>query len=53
MLLEAKQLFKEEGAGYIVDNFDTYISVVLNASQVSTDIQMEAFEDLHRGNIAL
>ncbi|KAI4467731.1 condensin [Holotrichia oblita] len=47
-LKEAKQLYKEDGIEYIFDYFDTYISVVLNITQLSRDVQVTAFEDLHR-----
>ncbi|GJQ87930.1 hypothetical protein Trydic_g1193 [Trypoxylus dichotomus] len=52
-LKEAKQLLKEEGVEYIVTYFDVYISVILNVMQLSREVQVNAFKDLHSAMMEL
>lgn len=46
---EAKQVFKDDGAEYILEHFDTYFSVVHYAESLQADLVVQVFVDLHKG----
>ncbi|CAH1118535.1 unnamed protein product [Phaedon cochleariae] len=48
-LKNARALLREEGAEYILSNFDVYYSVFHHGDSISMDIAYKAYEDLHKG----
>ncbi|KAK5637917.1 hypothetical protein RI129_012212 [Pyrocoelia pectoralis] len=52
-LREARQCYKEEGAEFILDYFDTYYSILHHADSLQMDIIIKSYEDLQKATEGL
>ncbi|KAF5285103.1 hypothetical protein FQA39_LY16792 [Lamprigera yunnana] len=50
---EAKQCFRDEGSEFILDNFDTYYSILHHSDALSIDVVIQGFEDLQKATEGL
>lgn len=46
--LESKACLKDEGAEFILENFDTYFSIILDSENLPLDVVLRGSEDLQR-----
>ncbi|XP_030754810.1 condensin complex subunit 1 [Sitophilus oryzae] len=48
-LKAAKESLREEGAEFIIDNFDLFYSVIHHGKSLPMDLAFKAYQDLHKG----